>query len=122
MHIGRFPIHPACIEFGELECCTLHAAMIRPEQSAFISVFRETSQENPKHVKAVLAETFDRTTRLAFIPRSLHRSFYLKLAGRERMFLNGEPREMLSCGHSRAAHIASLERIISMMNPNINPN
>jgi len=91
--------------------------MTRPENNAFISAFREASRENPRHVRAVLAETFDRTTRLAFIPRSLHRSFYIGLAEREKKFLLDEPSGMLLCGHSRAAHIARLTHIISVMNP-----
>jgi len=66
----------------------------------------------PHHVTALLSETFERTTRLVFIPQELHRIFYIELACRERVYCSVFPAgHRFSCGHLVWEHIKALGQV-----------
>lgn len=72
-----YPRHPSTVEFGELECCALQAANAREAHRSFISFFMSKAKESePRYNVSVLSEIFTNTTRLVFIPKSVHRAFY----------------------------------------------
>ena len=111
-----YPRHPATVEFGELECCALREANARGEHQDFISSFITMAQEDePRYNVSILSEIFTNTTRLVFIPRSIHRVFYLSLAIKERDIFSIILDTALDCGHEIKEHIMALDKISSQM-------
>lgn len=111
-----YPRHPATVEFGELECCALRAANARWVHQDFISSFIAKAQENQLRYKvSILSEIFMNTIRLVFIPRGIHRAFYLALAFKERHILSGIPGVLFECEHRAEEHITALEKILFKM-------
>ena len=114
----RAPRDPRTVEFDELACCALRLAMSEPANMSAIRGFKERALDEyvPRHVLAVLAEDFRRTTRLVFIPRALHREFYLIVGFAEKKRLASLNFDALSCGHKKDSHIDALGKVIFSMN------
>lgn len=109
-------LHPATVEFGELECCSLRKATAGKNHSEFIAKFLKKVQEtSPPYQVSVLSEIFETTIRLVFIPRGVHRSFYAALALKEKELLEWQEHTILNCGHTSRGHIAALDEIHAKM-------
>lgn len=111
-----YPRHPSTVEFGELECCALRAANAREAHHGFVSSFMAKAKESePRYNVSIISEIFTNTTRLVFIPRSVHRAFYLALAFKERDILARSVTGFFNCGHAAGEHTKALESICSKM-------
>jgi len=111
-----FPVHPAAIEFNEIDCCALRKATTENDHQPFIRAFiREARKDNLLNNVSVLLEIFEKTVRLVFIPRTIHRSFYLYLVVMEKKLLEGSEGSVLECGHSAKQHGETLARICASM-------
>lgn len=109
-------LHPSTVEFGELECCAMRKAAAEKDHQPFIASFiARVKETHPPYQVSVLSEIFENTTRLAFIPGPVHRSFYLRLASRERALIERYGDGGLSCGHSVTQHVAALTGICLKM-------
>ena len=109
-------LHPSAVEFGELECCALRKAAAEKDHQPFIASFiARVNETHPPYRVSVLSEIFEKTTRLVFIPRQVHRSFYLHLASKERELIERRGDISLSCGHSVKQHLEALNRICLKM-------
>lgn len=109
-------LHPATVEFGELECCALKKATAEISHSEFIARFLEKVQKtSPSYQVSVLTEIFETTVRLVFIPRKVHCSFYTALALKEKKLLRRQENAALNCGHTTWGHIAALDEIYAKM-------
>lgn len=109
--------HPSTVEFGEIECCVLRSAIEDPANLELICEFIEKAQERePKHSWGILAEIFtmDVTVRLVFIPREIHRMFYLTLAQSEKKLLT-EGDKIPNCDHTINEHIKAVDNICFLM-------
>ena len=130
----KYANHPSTVEFGELECCALMVANARAEHQSFISTFIANAQKSEHRYRvAILSEIFTSTARLVFIPRDVHRRFYIALALAELQLLKtvlslrpvpenlatpafkDNPDSLLGCEHSAAEHIEALRLICSKM-------
>ncbi len=111
-----FPVHPAAIEFNEVDCCALRKARIEKDHQPFIGTFLTKARKgNLPYNVSVLLEIFEKTVRLVFIPHAIHRSFYLNLAVMEKKLLEGSGGSVLECGHSVNQHVSALARICANM-------
>lgn len=109
-------VHPATVEFGKLECCSLKKATAEKSHLEFIAKFLKKVQDtSPPYQVSVLKEIFETTVRLVFIPRKVHRDFYAALAIKEKEFLNRRKNVVLKCGHTVRGHIAALDEIYAKM-------
>ena len=112
----RVRLHPSAVEFGELECCALRRAAAEKGHQPFIASFIARANEtHPPYRVSVLSEIFEKTTRLVFIPRHVHQSFYLQLASRERELIERRGDIGLSCGHAVKQHVEALTGICLKM-------
>lgn len=111
-----FPVHPAAIEFNEIDCCAMRKATTEKDHQPFIQAFiQEARRDNLPYTVSVLWEIFEKTVRLVFIPRKIHRSFYLGLATMEKKLLGRSESNVLECGHSAKQHSEALARICACM-------
>ena len=109
-------LHPSSVEFDKLQCCALRKATSESDHQPFITSFLNKVREtHPLYQVSVLAEIFEKTTRLVFILRQVHRSFYLGLAAREIELIKLGEDINLSCGHAVKEHVAALTAICLKM-------
>lgn len=108
--------HPSTVEFGELECCALRKATAEEDLQPFIEAsLASIRATNPPYQVSVLSEIFLNTTRLVFMPREIHQSFYFGLASRERKLIEKREDVNLDCGHSAQQHQKALTMICAKM-------
>lgn len=107
--------HPSAVKFGKIECCTLRSTIADAAHQEFIRGFIEKADgKEPKHSWAILEEIFVNTVLLIFIPRKIHRAFYLTLASLEKERL-AEGNKTPACGHTIKEHIEALDNICFLM-------
>lgn len=107
--------HPSTVKFGEIECCALRRAVEDSAHRKFINEFIEWAKEKePKHSWTILTEIFINTIHFIFIPREIHRAFYLALASLEKKQLV-EGNKTPVCSHTIKGHIEALDNICFLM-------
>ncbi|MDP3956542.1 MAG: hypothetical protein Q8P97_00925 [bacterium] len=109
-------LHPSAVAFGELQCCALRKATFELDHQSYITSFLNEVRETDSPCQiSILLEIFEKTARFVFIPRQIHRSFYLGLAVREMELIRRRKDTNLDCGHSAKEHQKALGDIYAKM-------